>query len=252
MINARISLNATRNAGIKTLGRLPNERNSAWIDRAVGAAGDEAQILLAGGTSLTDFRLRVAQSHLRHDLLPSFWSHAAVLMPRPGGRERLWQVDLEFGVPLAEVPGTNGIAHVGLDRYDGERFQNLALLRFPGAKASAVLEGIGALQIGRLSEDLVSPLCRWLAYVLGAEGAQNPLSAGHPLPSAKFVDAVFAYAGVDIVPGVSSAAACPEAIWQAALWWSGYYAGDGQGQGQGGAVPVGSYWIAQSSAHVVE
>ena len=40
---------------------------------------DRAAIVLLGGTDLIDFRLRIAQSHLRNDLTPSHWSHVALL-----------------------------------------------------------------------------------------------------------------------------------------------------------------------------
>ncbi|HGG56627.1 MAG TPA: hypothetical protein ENK31_02395 [Nannocystis exedens] len=249
MINARISLHAARNPEIMELARAPGEGNAAWIIRALGQMNSEARILLVGGTTVADFRLRVAQSHLRHDLKPSFWSHAALVLPGPS-QPRLWQVDLEVGMPISEVPGNNGISEIGLGHFDSARFANLAVLRFPGASALAVQEGIDALRGARLSEDLLSPLIQWLAHVWGTDGAKNPLLAGIPLPAAHFVDAAFAYAGVDIVPGVSSRAACPEAVWQAALWWSGYYAGDQEGQA--GAVPSGVYLVEQGSAHVVD
>ena len=249
MINARISLHAARNPEIIELDRGSGECNAAWIIRALGHMTSEARILLVGGTTLTDFRLRVAQSHLRHDLKPSFWSHAVLVLPGDS-LLRLWQVALEVGMPLSEVPGANGISEVGLDHFNCDRFANLAVLRFPGASDAAVREGIDALRGARLSEDLVSPLVRWLAYVWGTENAENPLRAGIPLPAAQFVDAAFAYAGVDIVPGVTSRAACPEAVWQAALWWSKYYAGDREGQAD--AVPSGVYLVEQGSAHVVD
>ena len=100
-----------------------------------------------------------------------------------------------------------------------------------------------------VSPDFLTPWVRWLGYVLGAKGSENPLIGGTPMPAAQLVDSAFAHASVDIVPGVSSRAACPEAIWQSALWWSEYYAGDEVGAD---AVPSGSYAIDQLSAFVRE
>ena len=37
-------------------------------------------MLLLGGTSIVDFRMRIAQSELRQDLLPSFWSTCGLLI----------------------------------------------------------------------------------------------------------------------------------------------------------------------------
>jgi hypothetical protein len=52
------------------------ETNYAWIERE--RAEDPAfcrpgDVVLLGGSSLADFRIRVAQSHMRHDLTPSYW-----------------------------------------------------------------------------------------------------------------------------------------------------------------------------------
>lgn len=249
MITARISLGARRNHRIREVPRQDGESNAAWLARILPEDGDGARILLVGGASLPHFRLRTAQSQLRADLMPSFWSHAAILLP--GEAPTIFQVSLEVGLDLAAVPAKNAISEVGLDAFDDpQRFPNLALLRFPGASVDTVREGVGHLRLARLSEDLVTPLVRWLGYVWGAQGATNPLLDGVALPGAALVDAAFAYASVDLVPSVSSRAACPEAIWQAALWWSGYYAGDADGDDA--AVPAGAYVIGQGAAAVVE
>src|SRR5262245_4210644 len=46
------------------------EGNAAWLRRCPLRNG----VVLLGGTSLVDFRLRYAQSELRSDLTPSYWS----------------------------------------------------------------------------------------------------------------------------------------------------------------------------------
>jgi hypothetical protein len=50
--------------------------NFAWLK----ATGYRDGVLLLGGTSIVDFRMRVAQSELRQDLLPSFWSTCGLLI----------------------------------------------------------------------------------------------------------------------------------------------------------------------------
>jgi len=50
--------------------------NAAWI----APRAEPGSVLLLGGSSLIDFRVRVAQSHLRGDLLPSFWSAAGIIV----------------------------------------------------------------------------------------------------------------------------------------------------------------------------
>lgn len=249
MITARISLGARRNPRIREVPRKEGESNAAWLTRVLPEDGDAPRILLLGGASLPHFRLRTAQSHVRNDLMPSFWSHAAVLLP--GEAPTIFQVGLEIALALHEVPAKNAISEVPVAHFDdAAHFPNLALLRFPGADPKVVREGIGHLRLSRLSEDLVSPLVRWLGYVWGAAGVSNPLFEGMAMPGAALVDAAFAYASVDIVPSVSSRAACPEAIWQAALWWAGYYAGDASEDES--AVPSGVYVVDQPAACVVE
>src|SRR4051794_4562537 len=50
--------------------------NKKWL----AEVGDGDGVILIGGTSLADFRVRVAQSSLRGDMLPSFWSQAGILL----------------------------------------------------------------------------------------------------------------------------------------------------------------------------
>ena len=58
----------------------------------------------------------------------------------------------------------------------------------------------------------------WLAFLWGVSGSTNPLLSGTGLPSSAFVETVFAMAGFELTPGLSSASSCPEAIWQSAKW----------------------------------
>src|SRR3569832_3012891 len=68
---------------------LPFPRNGrenilAWGERAVAdmQTGDPASwtyIVLRGGDDTTSFRLRLAQAHLRSDMLPSYWSHSMLV-----------------------------------------------------------------------------------------------------------------------------------------------------------------------------
>ena len=50
--------------------------NRGWL----AEKGDADGIILLGGTSLADFRIRYAQSSLRHDLTPSSWSRCGILL----------------------------------------------------------------------------------------------------------------------------------------------------------------------------
>jgi hypothetical protein len=90
------------------------------------------------------------------------------------------------------------------------------LLQFavdPGRLASDVQ----TVKADRSIADLPALLLRWLAYVWGTKQSHNPLVTGTGIP-AVFVEIVCGLSRVQLMPGLSSNAACPEAIWQAAKW----------------------------------
>ena len=71
-----------------TLGRQGGG-NKDWLARRV----QPGSVVFIGGATLADFRIRVAQSAFRHDLLPGFWSlvgiaesAASMLTARPASR----------------------------------------------------------------------------------------------------------------------------------------------------------------------
>src|ERR1041385_563512 len=105
----------------------PRESNTSWLRRAladghVATGPDWSLLLLLGGTDPLSFRLRVAQSHVRHDLSPSAWSHV-VFVPAvkdPLAATPTIEVSLapaesfgDFGFPLPN----NGLQEGTLRRY---------------------------------------------------------------------------------------------------------------------------------------
>lgn len=220
-------------------------------------------VILLGGADLLQVRTRHAQSVARADLLPSFWSSAGVLTAGVGGL-RVTQAGADGHDSLANIPGSNAVSEVPLARYkDPVAFPNIAVLEFPVEDSQKLVDGIKYLERARLALDLVGPLAHWLAYLWGVERSSNPLLAGTAEPSALFVDRVFGYAGVDVTPGLAEPVVCPEAIWQAALWWRDFYVGAGaepakQGRKKAGdkvaqrTGPRGFHKIRQKAAAVVE
>lgn len=231
MIRTRYSKETKHNPRIKErpLGRRPR---SSWLAEHADRLDKRGPlVVLLGGDSLIDFRLRVAQGHLRTDLKPSFWSHAAIVLPseRSQAARKLRHVQLDDLGATADMPVRNAVQHCGLDYVDRAQFKNIAVLRFPVDKTADVVEAAHALQHARLNLDLVGPVLRWLGFALGAQ-AGNPLLEGHSIPAAAFVEACFARAGVDLSPGVSESVSCPESIWQAALWWNSFYESTERGE----------------------
>ena len=112
--------------------RLEKETNTEWVSRVTANPNLEGQVLLLGGTALQDFRIRVAQSHVRQDLLPSFWSHVALFGAKSGARDWiLYEVQLNPNNGFGNVPKENGVQEGKLSKYDDpERFPNIACIDF--------------------------------------------------------------------------------------------------------------------------
>ena len=219
-----------------------------WLGRHALDSGDLSQIVLIGGSDISSFRLRVAQSHLRHDMQPSHWSHVFLLGPieQPIGSSSIYEISLDpaggFGFP----PPTNGVQVSKLDRYrNTRRYPNIALLRV-ATPPGQVAEALERFRQQRPVLDAPDLVLRWLAYTWGTGHVCNPLYDGMGMPSAAMLEIVFGAAGIDLTPGLESRASCPEAIWQAAKWWHDYYE-----QADRSSL-VGAYSIGQELGGIAE
>ncbi len=243
MIPSRESPATAPNQDLAELPPLEGETNGAWLARC----GKTDGVLLLGGTSLVDFRIRVAQSQLRGDLSPSYWSLCGLL--RPGS-------DTFITVPLqphdvSDVPRLNGVEEIRLGEIDDPvRWPNIAVVHFAGDTAQ-ILAQVEVIRWRRTILDLPELIVAWLAFGWAAGSADNPLIGGKGVPSAAFVETAHALAGIELTPGLSSASSCPEAVWQAAKWWREYYEGAVRMGGRGSAqplVPGGVFGVRQRSA----
>jgi hypothetical protein len=260
MITSRVSGAGRKNATLQPTGDFPT--NTAWLASLPDDIARPGAVLLLGGASMVDFRIRVAQSHLRHDLLPSFWSQAGLL----ASRETFLSVPLDERLMPLRVPSTNAIHECPLAAYDDPvRYPNIAVLNF-AEPATVMVVHARRLMLQRNAVDLPQLVVAWLAFVWGAGAAGNPLFQNYAVPSAAFVETAFGMGGIELTPGGASAASGPEAVWQAALWWHDYYeatatasvAGMQRGpRGPDGPrspeaiVPYGAYLTRQAAAAVV-
>jgi hypothetical protein len=247
MLAMRYSQATTPNASLQEVPAQKGESNRKWLaDR-----GCSSGIILLGGSSLAHFRLRVAQSHVRGDLLPSYWSLVGVLEDR----DTFASVPIDAGADPSEVPRTNGVRSCHLDEYDDPvRFPNIAVLQFT-TDARAIFANINRVKSQRSVIDLPTLILPWLGFIWSAGQAGNPLLAGYGLPSAAFVETVYGIAGIELTPGLSSASSCPEAIWAAAKWWHPFYeaeTGVGDVAHAIGRVPTGYFALRQPAAAVVD
>src|SRR3954465_3272686 len=129
MLSMRASTATAPNGGLAEQRPKRGETNAAWLRRA----GLEQGVVLLGGATLADVRVRFAQSLVRHDLTPSSWSSAALLLG-----DRLLTVPLEPGDDISSVPAANGIRELPLEAVDdADRYPNIALIAFaaPGGDA---------------------------------------------------------------------------------------------------------------------
>jgi hypothetical protein len=234
----------TRNPQVLEVLRTEGETNEQWLRRVIDGrrvetAREWSLLLLVGGTDPLSFRLRVAQSHARHDLSPSAWSHVLFIpeLSRTLADSPTREVSLatrfgEYGFPLP----SNGLQEGRLGIYlDAALFPNLALLSAP-VPAADLASSLGALKGQRSLLDVPQLIVRWLGYCWGVGVPASPLADGIGMPGAALMEAAFAARGFDLTPGLESRSSCPEAIWQAATWWHGFYQ-----RTQGGRVIKGAY-----------
>jgi hypothetical protein len=242
MLRQLRSTSQAANDQITALARAEGEDNLQWGLRAVAAMGtggsDEwTYVVLLGGSDTLSFRLRVAQSHLRRDMLPSYWSEAllARLRGEDVARARAQHVPLlqpDHGVFATR---TNGVVDRPLrDFADPARWPNIAVIALPVPQAQ-ILEKVEAFKRSRATLDALEHVLRWLAFAWGAARTPNPLTDGIGMPSACMLETACAAANFDLTPGLESRASCPEAIWVAALHWYDYF------QNFTGHQPAGRY-----------
>jgi hypothetical protein len=237
--------------------RPPRRRNRQWLAEALPDRDLSGWVLLLGGTAALDFRLRVAQSHARQDMLPSFWSHAAIIRGKAGDNDwNLSEVSLDPPQGFGFVPRRNGVQDAKLSRYDDARlYPNIACLHFPVKEATyrpehdsfaaALEKAVATFQAQRGALDVGTQIVEWLGFVWGSGEKGNPLLKGVGIPSAAFVESAFSIAGVELTPGLSSQSSCPEAIWQAAVWWHPFYRSDAAATQE---APEGRYCLGQKAA----
>jgi hypothetical protein len=244
MLSMRQSGDRAKNEHLKLRAPKGREGNRRWLARS----GIESGVVLLGGSSVIDFRIRVAQARLRQDLLPSFWSMAGVL--------RGTMIDTIPDVrELPDVPRLNALRPIRVSEIDDPaRFPNIAVIRFTEDR-NAINRAVKRVSRERTLVDIPELIVAWLAYVWGVASQPNPLLEGKGLPSATLVRTAHAVAGIELMPGHSTGTSCPEAIWQAAKWWTSYYAQAEKAPATGTAAvccPKGFYALRQPEARAID
>lgn len=252
MISNSVLPDAKKNDLFKRIQAKRGETNSAWLKRVIKENKlSQSGILLIGGNSVADFRIRFAQSPLRHDLTPSYWSQVGIMVDE----ENFYSVPLHWADELSEMPHANGIQLCSVADYnDPVHFPNIAFVQFTN-QTEDVLKYADQLKLQRSVIDLPSLVIAWLEYVWAVGQKGNPLDNGQGIPSAVFAEIAYGIGGIELTPGLASSSSCPEAIWQAAKWWSGFYEETSQiksGSEMQSIVPTGCFALRQPAAAIYE
>ncbi len=218
------------NALVSALARKRGEDNLTWGARAVAdmklaEPGQWSCVALLGGVDTLSFRLRVAQSHLRRDMFPSYWSESILVHFQGAQLDQARAVHVPLLQPEDASYATrrNGVVDRPLtDFADTKRWPNIALIALPVQQAE-LLAKVESFKAARGTLDALEHILRWLGFAWGAAGRGNPLHDSVGLPSACMLETVCAAAGLDLTPGLESRASCPEAIWVAARHFHDYY-----------------------------
>lgn len=217
------SQSSTPNPNLSESARNKGETNTAWLRRHWDP-NDTSQVVLVGGVSPTAQRIRIAQSHSRHDFTPSLWSHVGLLFyNRADDVFTCYQAfPLVETMPIGYPPATNAIFSHNFEMYDDAAlFPNISSIPVPG-HVDHILSAVDQFKFQRALCDTVRLTVEWLAYCWGVRPA-SPLLEEHGEPSACFIENVMRGVGVELSPSVNARVACPETIWQSALWWHDFY-----------------------------
>lgn len=212
------------------LKRKAREGNLAWGERAVqqmGTGGHEnwTYAVLLGGADTLSYRLRMAQAHLRRDMLPSNWSECLLVELKTDSLDGACAIHVPLLQPdqLGLATRENGVVSLPLSKFDSfKRYPNVALIALPVAQ-SLILSKVEQFKQSRSTLDALEHVLRWLAFAWGVARTPNPLHENYGFPSACLLETVFAAARFDLTPGLESRASCPEAIWVAARYWYEYF-----------------------------
>jgi hypothetical protein len=230
MIKQTLSAQSFIQSDIYLMERIKREANLDWLKRSYDSFALEnvdgwSFIVLAGGKDVASFRIRVAQSHLRGDMLPSFWSECALLKISNSDFTSASFYNLPLFQPAnaTYAPTRNGLVELPFNKLPTQKdFPNLALLALPVAQEK-ILQSLAEYQKSRVSYDAVENILPWLAFVWGAGNATNPLMQHIGFPSAMMLNQMFSANGFDLAPGVSANLSAPETFWSGVKHWQDYY-----------------------------
>ncbi len=220
-----------RFGGSKRIEAVSLEKKREELDFAarLESPEDTLYVGLVGGHDPASISVRWAQSFLRFDRRPSYFSNIFIFTGRG-------DAILECRVVGADPtrPETQGIMRDRARRYrDPKAWPNKALVGFrfvqtegglaPAARLRTVLDAARNEKAIRERYDLWRMIASWQPYLFEPQRVSNPLVEKSAHPGAAYVRWALSMAGVEGAPGALDEFDAPEHFWAAANYWYDTY-----------------------------
>jgi len=206
--------------------RPAGQNNVKWLQEHLCKKKGYLNLLLLGGRSLVDYRLRIAQSHLRDDMTPSSWSSVLIVTNIEKNFEmtELIEISLDLKKVFDVSISNNAVNDMStIKSYaNANKYPNIAVLSFM-CDVDKIKNAINIYKKNRGNNDSYEHILKWLGFIIGVGKSSNPLFEGYGIPSAVFAETIVNSIGFELTPGLPNAISTPEAIWQSARWWKEFH-----------------------------
>ena len=207
--------------------RLEKKREPLDFAALITDPGNTVYVGLVGGSDPASMNVRLAQSFLRFDRRPSYFSHVFLFT---GRGDAMLECRLVGADPAK--PETQGVVRDRARRYRDEKaWPNKALIGFtfqeteggrtPAERVRRVLDAAREPKAVRERYDLWQMIATWQPYLFEYP---NPLVERSPHPGAAYVRWALGMAGIEGAPGALDEFDAPEHFWAAANYWYESYA----------------------------
>ena len=203
-----------------------NDAFAAFRKQDIGNRG-LMTVGLIGSRDLPGHSLRMAQSILRWDLRPSYWSHVFVVAEPVTSRTSLSKLKI-LEIPLFPrngqfpKPENNGVNEGTLGQYEDKAVDanvGLVAITMSDPEVQKLLKRAQAWNADRVRYNFWDMLGAWQSYLWSQGTKTNPLREGVPIAASAYIEFIFERLGMGVTPGASSRNSAPEHLWNAARWW---------------------------------
>jgi hypothetical protein len=207
--------------------------------------GLRAAIGMMGEYGMIGYSIRLAQSIIRFDRQPSYWSHVFLfdsevpadkdaILSRSKQAPTIWESTIDFTGPLHQLHLVNGVSPRYLRDYAKPDFNVLAHHCVPNIgvavfalneeEVQSMLRRMTEPEVDALRYDFSGLIGTWLAYIFNREREENPLGAGNAVFCSAYCQLVYDTLSIDLSMGAHARNTSPENIWQSVKWFSDSFA----------------------------